>query len=127
MSFQGDISSIALSDVLQNLAANQKTGTLTMEGRQGVRRIQFRDGKIISYADDQGFSIADWLADKEIVPAEKMEEALRRYKKTKRKSLGEILADLGVLSLEDYRSYLVDLVKETLYEVLSLDRKSTRL
>jgi len=119
MSFQGDISSIALSDVLQNLAANQKTGTLTIEGRQGVRRIQFRDGKIISYADDQGFSIADWLRDKEIVSAEKMEEALRRYKKTKRKSLGEILADMGVLSLEDYRSYLVDLVKETLYEVLS--------
>ena len=119
MSFQGDISSIALSDVFQNLAANQKTGTLTIDSGGHARHIQFRDGKIVSFADGEGFSIADWLADKEIVNRERMDEALKRYRKSKKKTLGEILRDLGTISLEDYRSYLSDLLKETLYEVLS--------
>jgi tetratricopeptide (TPR) repeat protein len=119
MSFQGDISSIALSDVFQNLAANQKTGTLTIDSGGHARHIQFREGKIVSFADGEGFSIADWLRDKEVVDAERMEEALKRYRKSKKKTLGEILRDLGAISLEDYRSYLSDLLKETLYEVLS--------
>jgi tetratricopeptide (TPR) repeat protein len=119
MSFQGDISSIALSDVFQNLATNQKTGTLTIDSGGHERHIQFRDGKIVSFADGEAFSIADWLADKEIVDRERMDEALRRYRKSKKKTLGEILRDLGTIGLEDYRAYLSDLLKETLYEVLS--------
>jgi tetratricopeptide (TPR) repeat protein len=119
MSFQGDISSITLSDVFQNLAANQKTGTLCIQSNGTTRRIQFREGKITSYADDQGYSIRDWLIEKEIVSNDAMEEALRRYRKTKKKTLGEILSDLNAIAVADYKSYLVDLFKETLYEVLS--------
>jgi tetratricopeptide (TPR) repeat protein len=119
MSFQGDISSLAMGDLFQNLAANQKTGTLTIQRQGGECHIQFLDGKIISYTDSQGFSIAEWLTEKEIITRDQLEEVVKRYRKAKKKSLGEILRDLGILKLEEYQSYFLDLVKETLYEVLS--------
>lgn len=119
MSFQGDISSLPLSDVVQNLAANKKSGTLTIYNDDVERYVQFQDGKIVSYADNQGFSIAQWLADKEILPPTEYEEALRRHRRAKKKSLGKILHDLGALELEDFSAYYHELVKETLYEVLS--------
>src|SRR5262245_50445273 len=105
MSFQGDISSITLSDVFQNLAANQKSGTLCIQSGGMTRRIQFRDGKIVSHADDQGYAVWDWLIEKEIVSNDTMEEALKRYRKTKKKTLGEILSDLKALAVADYKSY----------------------
>ena len=119
VSFQGDVSALALSDVIQNLANNHKSGTLTLELEGAVRHIQFRGGKFIAYTDNQGFSIAQWLLDKEIVPAAKLQEALRRYRRRKKKSLGLILNDMKAISLQDYASYLQDMVLETLYEVLS--------
>ena len=103
MSFQGDISSLSLSDLVQNLAANQKTGDLCIRSNDSERHILFREGKAVSYSDDQGFSIASWLVEKEIITREHLEEALRRYRKAKRKSLGEILRDLGLIDLDDYR------------------------
>jgi tetratricopeptide (TPR) repeat protein len=119
VSFQGDLSALALSDVIQNLANNHKSGTLTV-ARDGVLRyIQFRGGKLASYTDNQGFSIAQWLSDKGVVSEGKIQEALRRYRKTKKKSLGLILNDMRALTLQDYAGYLQDLVLETLYEVLS--------
>lgn len=124
MSFKGDIASLALSDVIQNLSVNQKTGTLTVSNCQVRRHIQFRDGKIVCYADDQGFSILDWLFEKGIVPAESQVEVRRRYGRAKRKTLGEILRDLDLLDLDSYRSYLKSLLTETLYEVLSFKEGS---
>jgi len=120
MGFRGDIASFSLGDVFQNLAANQKTGTLKIQRGQVQLFVLFREGKAVSYADNQGFSIGEWLVDKGIVQREQLEEATKRFKKAKKKSLGEILRDMQVISEEDYVSYLKSLVQETIYEVLSL-------
>lgn len=121
MSFQGDISSLPLCDVLQNLAANQKTGTLVIFSGNFEGRIQFEKGSVLSYADKAGFSIHQWLVDKEIVPADRMQEAIKRYRRSKRKTLGEILRDLKVIDLETYGEYVTHLVWEAICEVLSLE------
>ena len=120
MSFQGDIDFLSLGDVVQNLATNQKTGTLTIRKADAARHIHFQDGKITSYAEEGGIRILDWLAEKEIIPADQLSEVVRRASKAKRKTAGEVLADMGLLDLETYKTYLEDLVKETLYEVLSI-------
>ena len=120
MSFKGDIRSLPLSDVLQNLSANQKSGTLSIQGGEAVRRIRFRDGKIVSYADDQGFSILEWLTEKGVVPEESRQEVLRRSGRTRKRTLGEVLRDMGLLDLESYRTYFADLLRETLFETLSV-------
>ncbi|MGQ9591329.1 MAG: DUF4388 domain-containing protein [Planctomycetota bacterium] len=119
MSFHGDIASISLSDVVQNLTANQKTGTLSIESGGAVRHIQFREGKIVSAADGRGPSILEWLIEKEIVPHSARDEIERRRRRAKRKTLGQVLEDMKLLGLEEYRSYLSGLVLEKLYEILS--------
>ena len=120
MSFQGDISSIALGDVFQNLSTNGKTGTLAIRSGTVSRQVRFRAGKVVSYGDDGGFSVLQWLADKEIIPAAGKEEASRRFARVKKKTLAEILEDLRLLDREEFRGYASDLVKEMLYETLSL-------
>jgi tetratricopeptide (TPR) repeat protein len=121
MSFKGDIQSISLGDVVQNLASNQKTGTLVIGAGSGqpMRYVQFRDGRIVSYTDE-GFSILAWLLDKGIVPDDLRSEVVRRSTNAKRKTLGEILRDMEIIGLDSYTSYLADLVRETLYEVLTI-------
>lgn len=121
MSFQGDISSFSLGDVFQNLAANQKTGTLRIESSDRECFILFRDGKAVSASDNRNPSIGEWLVEKELITPEGLEEALKRYKRAKKKSLGEILRDLGLLKIEDFNEYLLSLVQETIYEILSLE------
>ena len=122
MSFKGDIQSISLGDVVQNLASNRKTGTLAIATRAGepTRYVQFREGAIVSYTDDEGFSILAWLLDKGIIPEDLRSEVVRRSAKAKRKTLGEILRDMKILDPETYTSYLGDLVRETLCEVFTL-------
>lgn len=120
MSFQGDIASISLSDVVQNLVANQKSGTLTIHSRDLECHIQFKDGVIISYKDGRGTNIARWLVDKGIVARDRMEDALRKYRKAKRKSLGAILRDVKAIDLDEYTDHLKNLVSDGICEALSL-------
>ncbi|MBI4582530.1 MAG: DUF4388 domain-containing protein [Planctomycetes bacterium] len=119
MKFQGDIHSIPIADVAQNLAANRKSGVLTMRRGQEVRRILFRDGKILSYSDNTGFSIPRWIEEKGIVDSKVLEKALVRYKKTRKKTLGEILDESEVIKKEEYLEYVHDLVKELLFETFT--------
>ncbi len=120
MSFQGDISSLSLCDVFQNLASNRKTGTLTMTAGEFEAHVQFEAGNVICYTDNAGFSIAKWLTDKQVVPVASMEEALKRYKRAKRKPLGNFLHDMGVLDGDEYKKYVNYFVTESLYELLSM-------
>ncbi len=124
MSFQGDISSLSLCDVFQNLVGNKKTGTLSVHANDSDTHIQFQDGHIISYTDTRGFSVPQWLVDKEIVAQENLEEALKRYRRAKRKTLGEILRDLKLLDLEEYTKYVKYVVWESLCEALSFQEGS---
>lgn len=120
MSFRGDIASFSLGDVFQNLATNQKTGTLRVQSRDLECFVLFRSGKAVSSTDNKNPPISAWLVEKEIVSAAQMEEAQKRYKRAKKKCLGEILRDLDVIKLEDYKHYVSTLVQESLYEALSL-------
>lgn len=120
MSFQGDIPSIPLSDVIQNLAANQQTGALSIQSGQLRCQVGFRKGKIVSYADDQGSPVVDWLLEKEIVPAEAKDDLVRRYARSKRKTLGEFLADMDLMEPDVFRSLAQSVIKERLYDALAL-------
>ncbi len=120
MSFQGDIPSLSLADVIQNLANNQKSGVLAIRGARGKHFIVFETGVIVSYVDET-FPPVDWLIQKKLVPQSAKEEILRRYSK-EGKTLGQILEQMGLLDSEAYKNLLRRLVKERLYEVLSFKK-----
>ena len=87
MKFQGDISSIPVTDVAQNLASNRKQGTLLIRSDDELRTIAFREGKIVSYTDNLGFSFPRWLAEKGLVETGVLKKAVKKARSTRRKSL----------------------------------------
>lgn len=119
MKFQGDIASINVGDVAQNLSANRKSGVLTIRLAGQLRWITFQDGKIVCYNDDAGFSIVEWIGDKQLVDPEIFDKALKRYKRTRRKGLGEILDELGGMPLATYRKNVLYFVNDVLCETFS--------
>lgn len=118
MSFQGDIPSLSLGDVIQNLANNQKTGVLAIRSPRGKHHIVFETGEIVSYVDET-FPPVDWFVEKGFVPAAARQEVLRRYTR-EGKPLGEVLEEMGLVEPETYRNLLRGFLKERLYEVLCL-------
>lgn len=122
MSFQGDIPSLSLADVIQNLANNQKSGVLTVRGARGKHCIVFEGGVVVSYVDET-FPPIDWLIQKKHVPPDAKAELTRRYSK-EGKTLGQLLEEMGLLDPQTYKNLLRRFVKERLYEVLSF-RKGT--
>ncbi len=119
MKFQGDISAIAVTDVVQNLANNRKTGTLAIQRGEVLRKIVFQDGKIASYWDNAGFSIPRWVEDKGIVDPDTLKRALQNYRKSRKKTLGEMLHQAGAINHEDYLHHVKDLFQEVIYETFS--------
>jgi tetratricopeptide (TPR) repeat protein len=119
MTFQGDVAAIPIADVVQNLSTNQKSGVLRLLRGESVREIFLAAGKIVAYGDNEGFSIPGWFQAKRIVDDDLFAKAVKRFSKAKRKSLGEILAELGGIDLESYQAHVRDIVQEMLYETLS--------
>ena len=118
MSFQGDIPSLSLGDVIQNLANNQKTGVLAIRGPRGKHHIVFETGEIVSYVDES-FPPVDWFVEKGFVPAAAKQEILRRYSREE-KTLGQVFEEMRLVDPETYRNLLRGFLKERLYEVLCL-------
>lgn len=119
MKFQGDIASIPITDVIQNLSANRKSGVVTIRRNNSERQIILIDGHIVSYGDSSDFSIPRWFEDKQIIDPDIFKKAQKRYKRAKKKSFGEILHELGGIEHEEYLKHVKDIVLEMLYETFS--------
>ena len=121
MSFRGDIASIALGDVVQNLVVNRKTGTLTIRSGDVERYIQFDGGDIVSYSDARGgVEYPRWLVQKGVVSDDDMRTALRKKRRSTRRTLGQILEKLNAIDGETYVSYLQQIVNDALCESFTL-------
>ncbi len=119
MKFQGDIASIPITDVAQNLASNRKAGTLSIRRGEDRRRIAFRDGKVVSYSDDRGFSVPRWLEEKGLVDPAVLKRAVAKARRSRRKDLGEHLQAARAMKAEEYRGLLKSLVLDMLYETFT--------
>ncbi len=124
MSFQGEIASLPLSDVVQNLVANRKSGTLTIRTRTLECFLQFEGGAIVSYADDRGQEFSSWLVEKGIVSPEGADEANRRQRRSKKLGFGQALSRMGALELEEYCEHLRHWANDLLCEALMIDEGS---
>lgn len=113
------MAAIPIADVATNLADNRKSGILTLHLGDEVRRIVFREGKIVSYGDSRGFSIPLWFEQKGMIDPAIFQKAMRRYKKAKRKTFGEIVAKLGGMEHEVYISHVQSIAAEMLQETLT--------
>lgn len=120
MKFQGDIASLPLADVVQNLATNRKSGLLTVQLENQTRWITLDAGRIVCYNDDIGFSVLEWFEEKGIIdPPSTLEKCLKKYRRAKRKSFGAILSETGLITLDDYKAHVKGLLRDMVCETLS--------
>ncbi len=121
MSFQGNLQSLGLFDVFQNVHQNRKTGTLVVRSERSERFVHFDDGLVhlVSYGRGRGLPIRDYLLKRGYVAKTDLEKALRARGRS-RAALRSFLAKLGILSEEDFSAAMQERVEDFLYELLGV-------
>ena len=117
MSFYGDLTSIGLSDLLQNLEQSLRTGTLTVSAAGDETQIYLRDGKVAMLAAPGRPPLVDSLVRHAVITAKQLESARSRRKGTRR-SLGETLATLGAIDADQLVSAAQAILTEDLCTLL---------
>ena len=117
MSLRGNLKTMSLPDILQWIAAGQKTGTLHLERRSVKKRIIVRDGQIFSsWSNDPRESLGQFLIRERMVTEEQLFKALIGQEE-KGRLIGSILVSEGVLSEDDLRLALQAKAVETIYDL----------
>lgn len=111
MTLQGDLATLDLSALLQNLESNARTGTLSIEGPGGKSSVLVREGKISAFACKGRPTLMQTLVAAGAIRAQDLEEAQRK-RRGRGVSLGEILVAAGHIDEEELvaaaRSRLLD-------------------
>lgn len=117
MSLRGNLKTMSLPDILQWIAAGQKTGTLHLERRSVKKRIIVRDGQIFSsWSNDPRESLGQFLIRERMVSEEQLFKALIGQEE-KGRLIGSILVSEGVLTEDDLRLALQAKAVETIYDL----------
>jgi hypothetical protein len=117
MSLRGNLKTMSLPDILQWIAAGQKTGTLHLERRSVKKRIIVRDGQIFSsWSNDPRESLGQFLIREDMVSEEQLFKALIGQEE-KGRLIGSILVTEGVLTEDDLRLALQAKAVETIYDL----------
>ncbi len=126
MAFEGDLQEISLADVLQTLESNQKTGMLQVStGEEDQGWVLALEGGALAAVARMGGdtpSPADLLLRQGWVPEEKGAQALKKWRRARKKTLGKILEDMGLLSLQEWRDLVEQVIREEALLCLNAER-----
>ncbi|MEM6568458.1 MAG: DUF4388 domain-containing protein [Planctomycetota bacterium] len=93
MGVQGDLGTLELSDLLQNLELHKKSGTLVVQTETDSASFYFDEGRLTLFGAPDRPSLMEVLVGSGLVTAEGLDRARKKRKRT-RKSLGEVLVEL---------------------------------
>jgi tetratricopeptide (TPR) repeat protein len=121
MGFAGELSTIGLSEVFQNIAFNRLTGTLAVASGEREASIHFEEGRIRLFSPGPGRSIdyAAVVARAGAVPPDTLEVAL---KKRRRRTLRSVLREAGGLDEAAYDGAVAAEVFEEIIPLFSWKR-----
>ncbi|MFQ5655111.1 MAG: DUF4388 domain-containing protein [Planctomycetota bacterium] len=119
MSFYGDLSSIDLGDLLQNLVSNSRTGTLTVKVDGEEHHVFLKDGHISMLAGGGRPILAQMLVSSGYLTKKQL-SAIRSKRRGSRKSLGEIMAKVGAMSEEELRTAAGVMLAEDMCNLLTI-------
>ena len=125
MTFSGDLKGIHLADVFQNIHGNRLTGTIKVSTRDGDRYVYFKEGLIAGYSRgvNKGLPLGDHLAQRGYVSRDLVATAIKKKGKSQ-KLLREVLAEMDLLSEEEFQGALIELIEESLFDLLMLKEAS---
>ena len=124
MSFVGRLDQFQIADLLQIIAANQKTGKLNLTRSDAEGLVVFRDGQIV-YASSSSAreTLGHLLLCAGMISQEQLVEALEtQHSEQNEKRLGSVLVETGRLTSEALVSVLRQQLEKVLSEFLSWEQ-----
>ncbi|MBP1641546.1 MAG: hypothetical protein H6Q03_215 [Acidobacteria bacterium] len=121
MALEGDLSIFRLPDILQVVAAQQKTGILTVQGESDILAVSFHEGRIVAAdALNQSFEemLGDVLASQGILPPDRFQRLSEEHRTTAGERLADFLIRRGALTREQLLQALRFQTYRLLLEVL---------
>jgi tetratricopeptide (TPR) repeat protein len=120
MTLQGDLATLELADIVQNLEMHRRSGTLAVEGPRGTTRIYLEEGAATLLAADGRPELADDLVRAGLVTERDLERARKSRWRT-RKSLGEVLVKRKAIDADVLHAFAEERLREDLCDFLVLE------
>jgi hypothetical protein len=119
MALQGTLKDFSITEIIQLIGQQLKTGVLKIRREKNLAEISFVDGMIVHvYSNYRGKKdlIGEILVKAQLITEDQLERVLKVQKETL-KYLGEILVELGLLTKEDVLKVITTQIYETIYEL----------
>jgi hypothetical protein len=126
MSLEGNLTAFGLSEILQLIAVQQKSGMLSITSQDRAKVLFFRDGHIMSTRDRRRESkdpLKDYLTRYGILSREDLIR-LTQISAQAKLDLTEIIVSEGILTEEQMRTHFRNHIQEELHEMLTWDQLS---
>jgi hypothetical protein len=119
MALQGTLKDFSITEIIQLIGQQLKTGVLKIRRGKDIVEISFVDGMIVHvYSNYRGKKdlIGEIFVKAQLITEEQLERVLRIQKETF-KYLGEILVELQLLTKEDVLKVISTQIYETIYDL----------
>ncbi len=126
MALEGNLSAFGLSEILQLIAVQQKTGMLTVSSQDSNAVMFFRDGQIVSTRDRRRKAkdpFKEYLARYGVLSREELIKITQISSQSKLDLL-DILGSEGFMTEKELRGHYLKQIQETLHDVLTWDQCS---
>jgi len=115
MGMQGSLRTMSVTELLRWASSGSKTGTLEVEQDRKVKRIAFRDGRIVACSsEDPPALLGQFLLSRGKINHDTLRAALERQEATG-ENLGKILEEIGALPREEIESQVAAKAEENIY------------
>jgi hypothetical protein len=119
MALQGTLKDFSITEIIQLIGQQLKTGVLKIRRGKDIAEIHFVDGMIVHvYTNYRGRKdlIGEILVKAQLITDEQLERVLKIQKETL-KYIGEILVELQFLTKEDVLKVISTQIYETIYDL----------
>lgn len=119
MTLRGDLATLELADIVQNLEMHQKSGALAVETPRGTSQVYVESGSVAMIATPGRPRLMEDLVRAGLLRPADVESARKRRWRT-RKSLGEMLVKRKVIGYETLRDFALCRLQEDFSDFLAL-------
>jgi hypothetical protein len=114
MGFCGDIETVSVPELFGWVGSGKKSGTLEVERDKIIKRIMFRAGRVVGCSSNEPATLmGQFLLSRGKITRKQLGEAMRRQKQSEG-NLGEVLIEMGAISLTDQDEFVANKIEETI-------------
>jgi len=120
MALQGTLKDFSITEIIQLIGQQLKTGVLKVRRGKNLVEVYFVDGMIVHvYSNYRGKKdlIGEILVKAQLITEEQLERVLKIQKSAPNRYLGEILVELQLLQKEDVLKVIATQTYETIYDL----------